>query len=115
MAKKQHRRATVELATLALVSEIGGFRMCLAMPSRPSARWTTVASLQHVWTKDELEKQVLARPPALEQIQRVGDYTVSKEETQRSKRRVSFREILGRLDSIGRRKRKTRIHQRQTS
>ncbi|CAJ1432519.1 unnamed protein product [Effrenium voratum] len=77
MAKKQHR---LELATLALVSAFGAFSMCLAMPSRPSARWTTVASLQHVWTRDEFEKQVLARLPDLEHIQQ---YTVSKEETKR--------------------------------
>ena len=42
---KQHRHATVGLATLALVSAFGASSMCLGMPSLLPARWTTVTNL----------------------------------------------------------------------
>ena len=79
---------------------------------RLPARWTTVANLQHVWTEDESERQVRARLDALKQIQRLGEHAIL---IRCSMQRVSFSKILRRLAATGRRKRRIRIHHRETS
>jgi hypothetical protein len=78
MARLRRSRTNSGLATVALASACAYLSFSLATPARAPTKWSTVSNLQHIWSKDEFEREVLARLDNLEGFERIQEYTIPK-------------------------------------
>ena len=69
-----HRRRKVQV----VFTSLHFAALLCAGPIQAAVKWTSAVELQHIWSKDNFERQVYARLASFQKVQRLAEYKVAK-------------------------------------
>ena len=72
-----HRRRKVQV----VFTSLHFAALLCAGPIQAAVKWTSAVEIQHIWSKDNFERQVFARLASFQKFQRLADYKVAKKTT----------------------------------